>query len=353
MKAPRFGEKTKFLPVVFLVFTMATLYAIYVVCHLWPMFQFDLADGHRDDDKRTRGFHQAAYFHLFTFLMLICYARSILEHPGEIPDTDAAWAYTGDGRLGDTAVAAMNLQEMKKSGDRRHCKWCGKYKPDRCHHCRVCRTCILKMDHHCPWIYNCVGFKNYKYFFLLLLYGVCDLWLIAYTMTEAVNRAWDINTPFATMFCTLFGETLSVFLACLITPFFLFHCWLMLKAMTTIEFCEKKMPKGGKKEAECCGDVSESDSLYDMGMLSNVQACLGPEWWYWWCPIATTAGDGLNYVSVETRLTKDMEAGKGIRRKTHQKTQRTPSRAQPGSAGSLGRQAVTSYSSAAGSSAGT
>lgn len=24
----------------------------------------------------------------------------------------------------------------------RHCKWCGKFKPDRCHHCRVCRTLV-------------------------------------------------------------------------------------------------------------------------------------------------------------------------------------------------------------------
>jgi len=322
---------------------MSTLYVIYVVHHIWPMLQFDRPEGHIDEAMRTRAYKQVAFFHFCTLLMGICYVRSILTHPGEIPDGDPAWAYTGDGRLGDTAVASMNLQEMKKSGDRRHCKWCGKYKPDRCHHCRVCRTCILKMDHHCPWIYNCVGFKNYKYFFLLLFYGVCDLWLIAYSMMETVHRAWDINTPFATMFCALFGETLSVFLACLITPFFLFHCWLMLKAMTTIEFCEKKMPKGGKKEVESHDDVA--DSLYDMGCYSNIQACLGPSPIWWWCPCDPQRGDGLNYLSSETRLTKHMEAGKGVRRKTHQKTQRPPSRANTGE-----RQGVTNYSSAAGSS---
>lgn len=54
-------------------------------------------------------------------------------------------------------VCFVLLQERKREGTRRVCKWCDKYKPDRAHHCRQCRQCILKMDHHCPWIYNCVG----------------------------------------------------------------------------------------------------------------------------------------------------------------------------------------------------
>ena len=43
------------------------------------------------------------------------------------------------------------------------CKYCNEIKPLRTHHCSICCSCVFKMDHHCPWINNCIGLNNHRY----------------------------------------------------------------------------------------------------------------------------------------------------------------------------------------------
>ncbi|XP_023020428.2 palmitoyltransferase ZDHHC6 [Leptinotarsa decemlineata] len=51
------------------------------------------------------------------------------------------------------------------------CGVCHGYKAPRSHHCRKCGRCILKMDHHCPWINNCVGWGNHAHFTFFLTFA--------------------------------------------------------------------------------------------------------------------------------------------------------------------------------------
>jgi len=302
----RFPEKIKFLPVVFVICIIGGLYAIYTGCHLQPRMQVL--------ETANSALLESIIFHVVTGLLIVCYVLCVLVHPGSIPDKneDPSWEYLPVAEAPHPVGSDPNvaMQEAKSSGDKRNCKWCQKYKPDRCHHCRVCRMCILKMDHHCPWIYNCVGFRNYKYFFLLLVYTTIDCHFIVWTMAVSVRAGTDPSTPFMYMFLLLFGQTLAGFLGVLVTLFLGFHIYLMLKALTTIEFCEKSQRRGGFDA-----------SAYDRGTVGNLKAVLGENPLLWFLPMAGPEGRGLSFVTEEVRLTKDLEVGRNMRRKAHQKAE--------------------------------
>mmetsp|Transcript_14810 Transcript_14810/g.33694 ORF Transcript_14810/g.33694 Transcript_14810/m.33694 type:complete len:298 (-) Transcript_14810:47-940(-) len=282
----RFSEPAKFLPVAFVCAMIIGLYVVYTLYHLLPTLG--------KEETHRAGLVEIIIFNLVTLLLLICYIKCILVHPGTIPDKeeDPTWGYAPQSA---SIVQGVSLQETKRSGDRRHCKWCVKYKPDRCHHCRVCRTCILKMDHHCPWIYNCVGFRNHKFFFLLLFYSSITSHMITWTMLDSVIATLDSDTPFMDMFLLLFGETLAGFLALLVTGFFFFHIWLMLKAMTTIEFCEKSM-----KRSSGTSGSSYDVSLYDRGLCGNIRAVLGDNPLLWLLPLSPPSGSGMSFMGEDS-----------------------------------------------------
>lgn len=45
------------------------------------------------------------------------------------------------------------------------CPDCQVIRTPRCRHCTICKTCVDRFDHHCPWVNNCIGRGNFAYFY--------------------------------------------------------------------------------------------------------------------------------------------------------------------------------------------
>ncbi|GAA5957471.1 hypothetical protein JCM8115_001331 [Rhodotorula mucilaginosa] len=131
--------------------------------------------------------------------------------------------------------------QVKSDGSARFCRKCNVPKPDRAHHCSACRRCVLKMDHHCPWLGGgCVGWANYKFFLLALLYtGALGILTAGIMFHELANYVSDIDDGFqaAPILWAIVGLLGCIF-GVSVGSFGLYHFYLACKNRTTIEAME-------------------------------------------------------------------------------------------------------------------
>lgn len=82
-------------------------------------------------------------FNTVVFLLTMSHLKAVLSDPGKIPLP----AHRID-------FSSMHSSEHKNGSDWTVCTRCETYRPPRAHHCRICKRCIRRMDHHCEYYQN-------------------------------------------------------------------------------------------------------------------------------------------------------------------------------------------------------
>ena len=144
---------------------------------------------------------------------------------------------------------------LNKFGDipRRFCDLCLVNQPLRARHCYVCNQCVLRFDHHCPFIGVCIGQNTHLIFWFWLMWQSTTIaWAFAlmvlstvhvYTIPyKPIRSAWNISFAIPQLPAMVLSIVISfVLFACLmlVGSVMVFQSWMVISNQITYESIRK------------------------------------------------------------------------------------------------------------------
>ncbi|PVV02503.1 hypothetical protein BB560_003041 [Smittium megazygosporum] len=270
-------------------------------------------------DIRANKLLHIGFLNILTLYVFLNYYLACFTPPGKPPlgwvmlplissifFLNTIYSYKHKSEMNEPPISGVKVYELKRNSDKpRYCIFCKSYKPPRTHHCSDCDVCVLKMDHHCPWINNCIGLRNQGHFWRFLFsvvltssYGLYfhygrlyDLIVDAYHGTFYARQPSQSEVSFLVINTSLL---ITVFIA--VGVLFGFQTILVANNTTSIERKENirikkifiKNSKSGKKR------ISAPLYPYNLGIIRNFKAVLGDTLFLFWFP-KKIIGDGIEF----------------------------------------------------------
>lgn len=154
------------------------------------------------------------------------------------------------------------------SNENIYCYMCEQTVHHTAKHCRYCNKCVVTFDHHCKWLNTCVGFKNYRYFLVIVLtvaIMTTESLVISLVLLSTIygdnkgsieDRLNEGNHVFDVPISLMAAQALLIISIIVLLPLVLmlyqlggFHCMLLYKNITTYDFIVNEAKRAREREA--------------------------------------------------------------------------------------------------------